>query len=204
MYFEQIYKDDTRLELFVQECEKRNLNNNKSIKDLKFNYFEHQAFFAGIHEDKIKLFGGVHNFDYNNTRYWRIGFRAVALYDQNFKPFTSKNWRRVSLIMGVVFYLGMKWVESNFGPSRFIITTNDNQKSLDGAGSSHQVDRLAKLGVLSGCSLLYEEIEYLYTIQNVWELDKIHWYNDFDKFYKNKVIFKDGIFKYEKPTNFTI
>jgi hypothetical protein len=195
MHFERIYKDDPRLDIFVEECKQRNLNNNKSIKDLKFDYFDNQAFFAGIQDNKIKVFSGVHNFDYDNKRYWRLGFRGVTLYDEKFKPITSKNWRRASVNMGVLFYFSIEWVERNFGPSDFIMTSNDYQKSLDGAGSSHQVDKIAKLGFFKGCSLLYENIEYLYTIQNVWALEKKYWYEDFDRFYKDKITVKGDIFK---------
>jgi hypothetical protein len=106
--------------------------------------------------------------------------------------------------MGVNFYLQMQWVEQNFGPSKFIMTSNDNLNSHDSAGSSHHVDRLAKNGHLSGCSLLHENIEYLHTKQNVWLLDKKHWYNDFDNFYKDVFNFDPNILSYIKSKHDSI
>lgn len=195
IYFKRIYKNDPLLNDFIEECSIRQYKNNSSIELLKFDYFDYQAFFAGIVNDRIKIFSGVHNFDYNSSRYWRIGFRGVSLYDETFKPITSSNWRKTSLNMGVNFYLQMKWVENNFGSSNFVMTSNDFHQSIDGAGKSHKVDKLAKFGRLSGCSLIYENIEYLYTIQNVWLLDKQQWYDDFDKFYKGKIVYDSDIFR---------
>lgn len=187
MHFEQIYKDDKRLIPFMEKCKLRQYHNNTTLKDLKFDYFDHSAFFAGIQDDEIKTFSGVHNFDYNNERYWRVAFRAVSLYDQKFKPVLSKNWRVSSIHMGVGITLEMKWVEEQFGPSKFIITSNDPLKSTDGSGMSHLVDKLFKTNKIPGATLLYEQITYLHTVQNVWLLDQHEWYNDYNKYYKDNV-----------------
>lgn len=188
MHFEQIHKDDIRLIPFMEKCKLKHFNNNTSIKDMKFDHFEHSAFFAGIQNNEIKTFSGVHNFDYNNERYWRVAFRAVSLYDDIFKPVLSKNWRVSSIHMGVGITLEMKWVEERFGPSKFVITSNEPTKSVDSAGMSHLVDRLFKSNKISGARLMFEHISYLHTIQNVWLLDQNEWYSDYEKYYKNTVV----------------
>lgn len=187
MYFTQIEQTDSRLSKFMEDCLKRKYNNNTSIKDIKFNYFQHSTFFAGIQNDCIKTFSGVHNFEFNNELYWRVAFRAVSLYDNTFKPKLSANWRVSSIHMGVGITLEMKWVEEQFGPSKFIITSNDCYNSKDTAGSGHNVDKLFKTNKVDGVQLLYEQITYLNTIQNVWLLDQNVWYDDFEKHYKGKI-----------------
>lgn len=183
MYFQQIDKNDKRLIEFINECKVRNYNNNVSIKDMKFDYFEHSAFFAGIHDGKIKTFSGVHNFDFDGKRFWRVAFRAVSLYDSYFKPKLSNNWRISSIHMGVGITLEMKWVEKQFGPSKFVITSNDYNNSVEKSGNGHGVDKLFKSNKISGVSLLYSNITYLNTVQNVWVLDQSKWYNDYDLHY---------------------
>lgn len=187
MHFKRIYKDDPLLDEFVTECQRRGFKNNSSIPLIKFDYFEHSAFFAGIHEGKIKVFSGVHNFDYNGERYWRVLFRGVTLYDDIFKPVTSRNLRIASINVGVCTVLQMKWVEQNFSNPTFVMTSNDLLSSNDGAGRSHAVDRLAKANRISGCKLLFKEIVYLNTVQNVWLFDKNIWYQDFNDHYADSV-----------------
>lgn len=184
MYFKQIFKDDPLLPEYINECKNRGFYNNSTLESLKFSHFEHSAFFGGIEEEKIKVFSGVHNFDYNNKRYWRVGFRGATLYDKTFTPVFSTNFRKASIQAGVIFTISMKWVESKFGDSEFIMTSNAINHSIDVAGRSHIVDKIAKRNRIKGCTLLYENIEYLYTIQNVWLLDKKVWYEDFNKYYK--------------------
>lgn len=190
MYFQQIDKTDERLIPFIEECKSRNYNNNMSIKDMKFDYFEHSAFFAGIHDNKIKTLSGVHNFEFDGGTYWRVAFRAVSLYDSIFKPKLSKNWRIASIHMGVGITLEMKWVNENFGPAKFIITSNDYNHSIEQSGSGHGVDKLFKTNNIPGVSLLYNNITYMNTIQNVWLLDQNKWYDDYDLHYKGKILIK--------------
>lgn len=185
MYITQLYKNDLRLEKFMNECRSRNFHNNSTIKDIKFDYFDYSAFFGLIYNDNIKLFSGVHNFDYNNERFWRVGFRSVSLYDNEFKPRLSRHWRKSSINIGALYTLQMKWVEAQFGPSKFIVTSNVPGKSQDTAGASHLVDKALKNGRITGTRLLFEEIEYLYTIQNVWLLDQNFWYRDYEQYHKN-------------------
>lgn len=187
MYFKQIYKDDPLLPEFIERCSREGYNNNSTLDKLKFDYFEHSAFFAGIEDNKIKVFSGVHNFDYDSKHYWRVGFRAATLYDDTFTPKPSNNFRKISISAGVLFTLEMKWVEHNFGNSQYIMTSNDSQNDVDTAGRSHIVDTIAKRNRISGCTLLYEKITYLNTIQNVWLLDKDVWYNDYQKYYDGNI-----------------
>lgn len=187
MYFKQIYKDDILLPDFIERCTREGYNNNSTLDKLKFDYFEHSAFFAGIEDNQIKVFSGVHNFDYDGKHYWRVGFRAATLYDDTFKPKPSNNFRKISLSAGVLFTLEMKWVEHNFGNSQYIMTSNDSENVVDTAGRSHMVDAIAKRNRISGCTLLYEKINYLNTIQNVWLLDKDVWYKDYQKYYEGTI-----------------
>jgi len=187
MYFKQIYKDDPLLPDFIERCTREGYNNNSTLDKIKFDYFEHSAFFAGIADNRIKVFSGVHNFDYDGKHYWRVGFRAATLYDDIFKPTPSNNFRKISLSAGVLFTLEMKWVEHNFGNSQYIMTSNDSQNDVDTAGRSHMVDAIAKRNRISGCTLLHEKITYLNTIQNVWLLDKDVWYNDYQKYYEGNI-----------------
>lgn len=188
MLFRQIYKDDPLLPAFMEECSKRGFNNNTSIENLKFDYFEHIFFFAGIEDGKIKLFSGVHEFDMDGERYWRCGFRGATI-DADQKM--SRNLRKNSLNVGINYYIQMQYIESLHGPSKFVHTSN-TPESIDGAGRSHAVDRLMKRGV-EGITLLAEDFEYLYTKQNVWLLDKDVWYNDFDKYHRNYHSFTAGL-----------
>lgn len=180
MLFRQIYKDDPLLPVFMEECRKRGFNNNTSIEKLKFNYFEHIFFFAGIEDGKIKLFSGVHEFDMDGERYWRCGFRGATI-DADQKM--SRNLRINSLNFGINYYIQMQYIENLRGPSNFVHTSN-TPESIDGAGRSHAVDKLMKRGV-EGVTLLKENFEYLYTKQNVWLLDKAVWKKDFDKYHKD-------------------
>lgn len=186
MYFKQIYKDDPLLPDFVERCLTHGYYNNSTIDKIKFDYFEHSAFFAGIEDNRIKVFSGVHNFEYDDKQYWRVGFRGVTLYDDTFKPKISKNFRKASILCGVIFTMSMKWVEQNFGPNKYVVTSNDVQQSVDTAGRSHIFDYFVKRNRLSGCELLYEKITYLNTVQNVWQLDKDIWYDDYQKHYEGK------------------
>jgi hypothetical protein len=190
IYFQKIDSSDTRLTEFVRECSNRDIKNNSSVEVIQFHKYSESAFFAGIHDEKIKVFSGVHKFNIFDKTFWRVGFRGVTLYDEKFKPMFSKNWRRSSLNMGVNFFLQMKWVEQNFGTSEFVITSNDQTKSSP-AGRSHDVDRMAKSNKLSGMEILYEDVLYANTVQNIWILDKKLWYEDFEKYYKNIVFSLD-------------
>jgi hypothetical protein len=190
MYFQRIYSFDNRLLAFTEECNRRGIVNNSSIDAIQFHKYDNSAFFAGIQDEKIKVFSGVHEFFIFEKKYWRIGFRGVSLYDNNFKPCFSKNYRLASLNMGVLIYFQMQWVEKNFGLSNFVITSNSLEKSKP-SGKSHEVDRMSKSGLFSGMKLLYEDVTYAYTVQNIWLLDKQQWYNDFKKYYENKIIIKD-------------
>lgn len=187
MYFKQIYKDDPLLPDFIERCITHGYNNNSTLDKIKFDYFEHSAFFASIEDNKIKVFSGVHNFDYNGERYWRLGFRAATLYDDTFKLKPSNNFRKISLCAGVHFTLQMKWVEHYHGKSKFIMTSNDSKNSTDTAGRSHMVDVIAKRNRISGCTLLHEKINYLNTIQNVWLLDRDLWFSDYQKYYEGNI-----------------
>lgn len=186
MIFKKINKDDILLNDFILECQKRGYYNNSSIEKIKFDYFEYSSFFGGVHEGKLKVFSGVHNFDFDNKRYWRVLFRGVTLYDDAFKPVTSRNLRLASINFGICTTLQMKWIERNFSDPIFVMTSNDKENSIDTAGRSHAVDRLARAGLITGCKPLFKNIEYLYTVQNVWEFNKNVWYDDFDKFYRNR------------------
>ena len=170
MYFDFIYPDDPRLPEFMYECDRLGYKNNTTIKDIKFDYFEHSAFFAGIDNDKIIYFSGVHNFDYDNTRYWRIGSRAVSRYDigtaKLMKPKLGRNMRLISPHCGIIFTLQMRWVEKQFGHSKFILTSNDPGTTDEVSGKSHIVDRFMRSNNTLG-TLLYEKIQYLNTVQNV-------------------------------------
>ena len=187
MYFKQIYKDDPLLPDFIERCIMHGYNNNSTLDKIKFDYFEHSAFFAGIEDDKIKVFSGVHNFEYDNKHYWRVGFRAVTLYDDKFNPKPSNNFRKISFSAGVLFTLEMKWVEHNYNTGTFIITSNDNQNEVDTAGRSHMFDTIAKRNRVSGCTLLYDKITYLNTVQNVWLLDRDLWFSDYQKYYEGNI-----------------
>jgi hypothetical protein len=192
MLYKQIFKDDPLLPAFVDACKINGFQNNSTIAAMKFNHFEHSAFFAGIDDGKIKAFGGVHNFDIDGIRLWRVGFRGVSLYDDKFVPVISKNWRKAGVNVGILFTLQMKWVELMFRDPAFVITTNDAESSIDMSGRSHDVDLLLKRKV-EGFSLMYEKINYLNTIQNVWSLDKELWHSDFNKYY-------EGMIKYSLDT----
>jgi len=190
MHYEEIFSDDPRLDPFLEECRKRGFENNASKKNLKFDYFEHSTFFAGIQDDKIKSFSGVHNFDFDGKRYWRLGFRGVSLYDDVYRPVVSKNWRLASNTMGVIFPLCIRWVEERFGPSEFVLTSNSPGLSKDTAGRSHVVDRLAHKNRLTNAKLIYRDITYLHTVQNVWLLDKNVFLDDYLRYYKDVVVKK--------------
>ena len=183
MLFRQIYKDDPLLPAFMEKCSKRGFDNNTSIEKLKFDYFDNVYFFAGIEDDAIKLFSGVHEFDMGGERYWRCGFRGATI-DADQKM--SRNLRKTSLNVGINYYIQMQYIESLHGPSNFVHTSN-TLESIDGAGRSHAVDRLMKRGV-EGITLLAEDFEYLYTKQNVWLLDKNVWKRDFNKYHKGNHI----------------
>lgn len=191
MYFKRIYKNDPLLDDFFTECSDRGFKNNTSISSTKFDYFEHSAFFAGIHNNKIKVFSGVHNFDYDGKRFWRILFRGVTLYDNTFKPLTSRNLRVSSINVGVCAVLQMRWVERHFVDPVFVMTSNDLLLSDDIAGRSHVVDRILKAKLVKGWTPLYQKINYLNTIQNVWLTDKDVWYRDFDLYYNGKIEIRD-------------
>lgn len=180
MLFRQIYKDDPLLPAFMEVCSKRGFNNNTSIEKLKFDYFDNVYFFAGIENDAIKIFSGVHEFDIDGKRYWRCGFRGATV-DADQKM--SRNLRINSLNVGINYYIQMQYVENIHGPSKFVHTSN-TPESIDGASRSHAVDRLMHRGI-SGITLLKSNYEYLYTKQNVWLLDKELWYNDFDKYHRD-------------------
>jgi hypothetical protein len=184
MLFKQIHVDDPLLIPFTEECGRRDISNNNSIKNLKFDYFKHSAFFGGIQDNCIKVFSGTHPMEINGKEYWRVGFRGVALYDELYKPSTHKNFRRSSFCAGITFVLAMKWVEHHFGSSEFVMTTNIDPVS--DKSRSNAMDKLSKHGVRNtGWSLLYEDITYLSTRQNVWSIDKQLFYSDFDKYHKD-------------------
>ena len=178
---EKITVDHPLLPQFCKDCHDRGFENNNTISKLKMDHYEVSAFFGLIHNNRIKCFGGVHNFDYDDNRYYRIGFRGVSLYDDSFRPTPSKDWMRVSLNSGVLLPLQMIWTHKHFGKdAKCIITSNSENKSKESAGKSHQVDRLAKMGKLFyGAELLHKDIEYAYTIQNVWLLDLRKMMNNF-------------------------
>jgi hypothetical protein len=188
MLFKQIYKDDPLLPAFMEECGKRGFYNNTSIEKLKFDYFDHVYFFAGIEDDAIKVFSGVHEFYVEGQTYWRCGFRGATI-DADQKM--SRNLRINSFNFGINYYLQMQYIESLHGLSNFVHTSNAPE-SVDGAGRSHAVDRLMKRGV-EGVTLLEENFEYLYTKQNVWLLDKDVWKRDFDKYHRNHHSFAAGL-----------
>ena len=183
MLFKQIHKDDPLLPAFMKECNENGFHNNTSIEKLKFDYFDNVYFFAGIEDNKIKVFSGVHEFDMDGERYWRCGFRGATV---DTTKVISRNLRKSSLNTGITFYLQMLYIENIFGPSKFITTTN-SPEDVDGAGRSHIVDRLLKRG-LEGFTLIAENYEYLYKKQNLWLLDKSIWQHDFDKYHKGNHI----------------
>lgn len=186
MHFRRIYKDDPLLPSFMEECATKGFDNNTSIKNLKFDYFEHLQFFAGIEDNRIKVFSGVHEFYMDNKTYWRCGFRGATI-DADQK--VSRNLRLGSLNAGINYYLQMKHIDKLHGPSNFIHTSN-RPESIDGAGRSHAVDKLMRRGI-EGISLLKEDFEYLYTQQNVWLLDKEIWARDFEKYHKDNHTYED-------------
>lgn len=188
IYFQRINEADHRLPYFVNECSTRGIKNNSSIDAIQFQKYKNSAFFAGIQDEKIKIFSGVHEMCLNNELYWRLGFRGVSLYDEKLKPIISKNWRVSGFNMGINFTLEMLWVEQHFGPSRFVMTSNDNKRS-PASGKSHKVDATAKNNHLSGCSLLFDNIMIANVVQNVWELDKTIWFKDFNTYHRKNYLF---------------
>lgn len=193
MLFKQIFKNDPLLIPFMEDCQQRNIANNNSIKNLKFDYFEHTAFFGGVQDNKIKVFSGTHPMELEGKKYWRVGFRGVSLYDDTFKHKFYRNFRQSSLCAGVTFVLAMKWVEHYFGPTEFIMTTNI-EPTIDN-GKSYFMDRMAHRNDTryTGWTLLYEDITYLYSRQNVWAVDKETFYSDFDKYHRHRFEFQTEV-----------
>lgn len=188
MNFKVIQKNDPLLKNFTDQCSKLGYENNSSIDKLKFDYFDFCRYIGGVEKNKIYLLSGVHNFDFDNQRFYRIGFRGVSLNPPNIPLTLSSNYRISSLNVGVIFYLLMRLTESFFGSCKFIITTNDIELSHETAGKSHLSDKLFKSGRVSGLSLLYEKIEYLHTVQNVWLVNQEEWKKDFEYYHKNKAV----------------
>jgi hypothetical protein len=193
MLFKQVYQDDPLLIDFTKECSSLGYKNNSRIENLKFDYFEYCRYIAGIQNHKIYLLSGVHNFDFDNKRFYRIGFRGVSLNCSQIPSIFSSNYRASSLNVGVIFYLLIAMTEFYFGSSEFIVTTNDCDLSKETAGKSHLSDRLFKSGKVLGVKLLYQKIQYLYTVQNVWLIDKAKWREDFEKYHKQKIRLDDEL-----------
>lgn len=189
MVIKRIYKDDLLLKNYMIECSKRGFNNNTSIELLKFNYFETSAFFAAIENNKIITFSGVHNFDHDNKRYYRVGFRAATIYDENYKPQMTKNFYKSSLQFGVMFPIQMMWILKNIdNTAQFVTTTTNPTSNKDTAGRSLVVDKVFRKDKILGISLLYENITYLHTSQDVWLLNKDMFLKNFEEIHLNKTV----------------
>jgi hypothetical protein len=181
--FKQVFKNDPLLEEYMAECAKRNYTNNSTIENLKFDYFEHSAFFGVVVNNKIREFAGVHNFDIDGKRYYRIGFRAASIKDSEYSPKQGKNLLKSSIIVGILLPMQIKYIEDLYGPQEFIMTTNLDHSS---AGKSHIANRLFMRGKEPAVKkLLYEDVEYLYTRQNVWLMDREVLLNNIDENIRN-------------------
>lgn len=189
MIIKRIYEDDLLLRNYMIECSKRGFNNNTSTESLKFNYFETSAFFAAVENNKIRTLSGVHNFDYDNKRYYRVGFRAATIYDETYKPKMTKNFYKSSLQFGVLFPIQMMWILKNVdSDAQFVMTSTNPVSTIDTAGRSLVVDKVFRKGKILGASLLYENITYLYTLQDVWLLDKDMFLKNFEEIHLNKTV----------------
>lgn len=189
MIIKRIYEDDLLLRNYMIECSKRGFNNNTSTESLKFNYFETSAFFAAVENNKIRTLSGVHNFDYDNKRYYRVGFRAATIYDETYKPKMTKNFYKSSLQFGVLFPIQMMWILQNVdSDAQFVMTSTNPVSTIDTAGRSLVVDKVFRKGKILGASLLYENITYLYTLQDVWLLDKDMFLKNFEEIHLNKTV----------------
>lgn len=183
MEIRQIFKDDPLLIEYMQECKERNFLNNTTLKDLKFDYFEQSAFFCLLVDGKIREFSGVHNFDIDGKRYYRIAFRSGSLRDKNYSPKTGKSMLTCSVVVGILSVVQIQYIENLYGPQDFVITTNIDKT---GAGRSHIVNRWYLEGKEPAIKkLLYEDVEYLYTRQNVWLVNKENVLKDYETRFRN-------------------
>lgn len=190
----RIYSDDILLPKFMEECNKKGYKNNISISSIKFDYFEESAFFGLIetvaNKDRILTLSGIHNFDFDGQRHYRIGFRAAAIYvEGGYKPKFNKDFAKHSLQCGVLManqiMFGMKkFINKN---AKFIMTTNSPINQNEIAGKSFDFDYFARKNLMPGVTMLYENITYLNTVQNVWLIDKDVYINNFEKYHKENI-----------------
>jgi len=173
----QISSDDPLLDEYFNDCKIRGYYNNESIHNIKFHYFEHSAFFALIIDNKIREFSGVHNFDYNGKRYYRAGFRATSICDKDYQPKLSSSLIKSSFNFTNLIPLQILHIEEHYGPQEFILTTNSE---VSQTSKSHIMDKHFKRGREPWLKLLYSDIDYLNTKQNVWILDKDKFINNFE------------------------
>lgn len=187
MILRQIFSDDPLLPNFCDECVSRGYYNNRSIKAMKFDHFEHSAFFAVIHDNKIKSISGVHNFEYEDKKYYRIGFRSVALYDNEFKFKPSKDLLKTSIQYGLMFPIQIMYAQKHFPKAPYVLTTNNSSNDKDTAGKSKVIDRKFKQSMhrLRGISVLYENIYYLNTYQTLWSIDENFFLSVYEENKKN-------------------
>ncbi len=174
----QIFSDDPLLDEYFEECKLRGYFNNDSVKNIKFDYFEQSAFFALIIDGKIREFSGVHNFDYNGKRYYRAGFRATSICDKDYRPKLSSSLIKTSFNFTNLIPMQILYIEEQFGPQEFILTTNTE---FSKTSKSHIMDKHFKRGREPWVKLLYSDIEYLNTKQNVWVLEKDEFINNFKR-----------------------
>jgi hypothetical protein len=174
MILKQIYSDDPLLPEFMDACAAKGYNNNSSLKAMKFDHFEYSAFFAVIQNNKIKSVSGIHNFEYENQKYYRIGFRSVALYDQEFKFKPSKDLLKTSIQYGLMFPIQIIYAQKTFPKAPFVLTTNNSLNEYDNAGKSKIIDKKFRQSLhrLRGISILNENIYYLNTYQTLWSIDE--------------------------------
>lgn len=194
MRLKQIYSDDPLLPKFMEECGERGYKNNTTVKDLKFDYFEECAFFGLIEtvmgNDRIVTMSGIHNFDFDGQRHYRIGFRAASTYiEGGYKPKFNKDFAKHSLQCGVLMTNQILFGEKHFinKNAKFIMTTNSPINQTEVAGRSFDFDYFARKKLMPGVTLLYENITYLNTVQNVWLIDKNVYINNFEKYHKGNI-----------------
>lgn len=188
MHFEIFNKEKHNglLKKYCEECKKIGYANNSSIERLNLTAHTPSLFLVGLERKKIVLFQGCYSLRLGDTKYWRMGYRAATTIKTKA---LFNNHNKTPVTCGVA--LLMMQLSSKYDAKRFIFTTNSPLHSIDGAGKSHKMDKV--LSRTPGHSLIYKNLEFKQTIQNIWKIDK----NVYDKYFWNYHIhnntFEEGL-----------
>jgi hypothetical protein len=161
-----------KLEDFLHECARLNLENNRDLTAIKFDKMSmpYGQYFIGLDHtaNKIWNLAGIHQLPELGNNVWRALFRGAQL--PGYALAFGKDFLKISYHFRYFLPMQIEFIKSQNPSAEFVISTNVKNA---GAGKSDRLNKsvcpyLKGKGILT---LEWENYMLFNTVQNIWKVN---------------------------------